>query len=126
MSALYEHYHVIHYAPKVIVSPYNPSFHEESTLILYIEIKDNNPNEYTLADLINKYLSSDDNTQKIWGYFWVSPEPASQPIFYCHKYLGETQLHMCCQWGNEFPAIECWNINDPIIIMRSHVLKIHD
>lgn len=129
MSALYQHHIIIHYAPKTVKSPFNPSFKENSTLILHIKIWDNNPNQYWIADLINKNLSSDDNTQEIWGNFWVSPEADACPVFYCHKHLGETQLHMCCQYGgtgNEFPAIECWNINDPHIIVRSHVLKIHD
>ena len=119
----YKHSIVIAYHAKKL-----DKVNTSGTLVLHINIIDENPNQYSIADLTNMYLCSEISGQEIWGtYFQFNT--VIYPVFYCKKPIGQLMLEMEGQSATNgqpwFPLNE-WNINDPIYKFVSNVVALND
>ena len=118
-----KHTIVIAYQPKKL-----GKINTSGTLVLHINITDNNPTKYTIADLINMYLSNEIDGQEIWGTYYQL-DSVIFPVFYCKKPVGQVMLEMEGQSATIdqpwFPLNE-WNIDDPIYKFISNTIALND
>ena len=101
-------------------------FNHNETLVLHINIIDENPNQYNIADLTNMYLCNEIPGQEIWGTLYDHGH-FIYPVFYCKKPLGETSMLLKLQsatTGQEYWEENCWNINDAIEHYTSNIIQL--